>query len=1070
MRPLQLSFSGIRSYAGAVGPLDFTGKSSIAVLGDTGADKSTILEAITLGLYGNCTWTGGGHRELMADGAAQMTVDLTFMHDDQRWLVRRGFHANTTPSTHLLKNLDTGEQIDNARAVNRKIETLLHLSFDSFKSAVLLRQGEFDRLLTATGTIRTGLLKSIFGVQEIETMRDRASHHHDQLTELIHQVDLARHDLLDDPAAAATAAANAAEQAERLAEHLHQALDNLRSRHEHASAARDQHATLTAATTTLNEHERKDVTSALTVISEADRDIADLEAQAARAKQDFELQQRDADKQLTDAADEGLTTESLAVAATVVDGMPSRLEELQADQAQLAKDTDDIAAQARQLESATSTLTGLQEIASSLTIRRNDASTAVDEYRQVLGRLQDNTATALRQAANVGQALRQERHARRRADDLQRALSPRETVASTATGQLQAAEDQLTEIRSHESAHAAGAGLTPGDPCLICLRPLADDYLPPAPADPDIMHAAEMAVRKAKKAAQEAATDLAKAQADAATAHQQHVDHQSATRRARARLAQTRQDAIAAMRDLAQRQSGDDTRSAGDSEFSTRLEASCTLLSEASSEDDDEPLSTAARELLAAAREVEQTLADAASAAEEVASKAKADADRAEVKLKLQQQTHDQAVTRLAAARKRHQTAVSKLSRDLLALPVLARQAIPTSPLAVTTGHIDVARQAITERQELLGTLVQNREKAIRGLTELATAQRQLDQRRSREVTAPLQALATYLERWQDVIEQAVNMLPDSRQAPAMPARPAAITAEDIGSYAAALVQADITARDSLSGAVMAADGEASSQLLELDAAAAELRSGQHGIPAIALAEGRELLGPAALDPVIAAEANARNAAERYRADQDTAQSQIQRAASLEAAISAGKARLSAIDALRILLSNGKFHQHLTDRRTRALLGDATRILLRLSGGEFGFAEDFQIVSIRSNAVRSPKTLSGGETFLASLALALALVELHSRSGARLGALFLDEGFGSLDADALASSLAVLQAETGGDKLVVVISHLHAVAEAVEDVMWVERGPEGSSAHWLDAAERDALVREEITSGLLALV
>jgi exonuclease SbcC len=41
---------------------------------------------------------------------------------------------------------------------------------------------------------------------------------------------------------------------------------------------------------------------------------------------------------------------------------------------------------------------------------------------------------------------------------------------------------------------------------------------------------------------------------------------------------------------------------------------------------------------------------------------------------------------------------------------------------------------------------------------------------------------------------------------------------------------------------------------------------------------------------------------------------------------------------------------------------------------------------------RSPQTLSGGETFLAYLALALALVELHSRSSGRLDALFLDEG------------------------------------------------------------------------------
>lgn len=303
-----------------------------------------------------------------------------------------------------------------------------------------------------------------------------------------------------------------------------------------------------------------------------------------------------------------------------------------------------------------------------------------------------------------------------------------------------------------------------------------------------------------------------------------------------------------------------------------------------------------------------------------------------------------------------------------------------------------------------------------------------------------------------------------------MPTRPVAVSEHEIGTYAAALAQADSTIRDKLSQAVSAADKDARTQFEKLHDAAALLKSGQEGIPPIALPSGEQLLDPAALDPVIAAETSARELASRRRADQETAQGQIEPAASLDAAISPGKARLSTVDALRGLLSDAKFPQYLTDRRTRALLGVATGIFRRLSGGEFGFAEDFQIVSIRSGAARSPKTLSGGETFLASLALALALVELHSRSGARLGALFLDEGFGSLDADALASSLAVLQAETGGDKLVAVISHLHAVAEAVEDVMWVERRPEGSSARWLNPAERDALIREEITSGLLSLV
>ena len=263
MRPLQLSFSGIRSYPGAVGPLDFTGKTLIAIIGDTGAGKSTILEAITLALYGNCTWTDREHKALMAEGTAQMTVDFTFTHDGQRWRVRRVYHANTTPSSHLLQNLDTGDQIDNARAVNRKIEALLHLDFASFTSAVLLPQGKFDRLLTATGGPRTALLKGIFGVQAIETMRTRAGDYRERLTELIHQADLARRNLLNDPAAAAAMAASDAAQAERAAQHFHEALGALRACRQRASAARDRHAELAAASGILEQQETRDVADEL---------------------------------------------------------------------------------------------------------------------------------------------------------------------------------------------------------------------------------------------------------------------------------------------------------------------------------------------------------------------------------------------------------------------------------------------------------------------------------------------------------------------------------------------------------------------------------------------------------------------------------------------------------------------------------------------------------------------------------------------------------------------------------------------------------------------------------------
>lgn len=105
---------------------------------------------------------------------------------------------------------------------------------------------------------------------------------------------------------------------------------------------------------------------------------------------------------------------------------------------------------------------------------------------------------------------------------------------------------------------------------------------------------------------------------------------------------------------------------------------------------------------------------------------------------------------------------------------------------------------------------------------------------------------------------------------------------------------------------------------------------------------------------------------------------------------------------------------------------------------------------------------------MASLALALALAELHSRSGPALGSLFLDEGFAALDTTALDLALEVLRAQAGGDRLVMVISHLHAVAEAVDDVLWVERTAVGSSARWLTPAERDDMVQGDLASGLHA--
>ena len=95
------------------------------------------------------------------------------------------------------------------------------------------------------------------------------------------------------------------------------------------------------------------------------------------------------------------------------------------------------------------------------------------------------------------------------------------------------------------------------------------------------------------------------------------------------------------------------------------------------------------------------------------------------------------------------------------------------------------------------------------------------------------------------------------------------------------------------------------------------------------------------------------------------------------------------------------FSQWLLEQRQQELLVLASRTFSQMSSGQYGFSSQFQVVDRSSGQTRKPNTLSGGESFLASLSLALALSELVGRRGGRLEAFFLDEGFGTLSPEAL---------------------------------------------------------------------
>ena len=99
----------------------------------------------------------------------------------------------------------------------------------------------------------------------------------------------------------------------------------------------------------------------------------------------------------------------------------------------------------------------------------------------------------------------------------------------------------------------------------------------------------------------------------------------------------------------------------------------------------------------------------------------------------------------------------------------------------------------------------------------------------------------------------------------------------------------------------------------------------------------------------------------------------------------------------------------------------------------------------QAGSTRSMNSLSGGESFLVSLALALGLSELAGRK-TQIDTLFIDEGFGTLDPDALDVALTALEMLQGTGKTIGIISHVEALKDRVSTQINVRKGPGGVSS------------------------
>lgn len=154
------------------------------------------------------------------------------------------------------------------------------------------------------------------------------------------------------------------------------------------------------------------------------------------------------------------------------------------------------------------------------------------------------------------------------------------------------------------------------------------------------------------------------------------------------------------------------------------------------------------------------------------------------------------------------------------------------------------------------------------------------------------------------------------------------------------------------------------------------------------------------------------------------------------------------------------FETYVQRQYFKRIIHAANKRLVKMTNGEFilqcrdmknmgnqGQAGlDLDVYHMLTDSVRDVKTLSGGESFMASLSMALGLADIvqNAAGGIRLDTMFVDEGFGSLDDVSREQAIQVLSELAGGDRLVGIISHVNELKEQIDTKLVVTRTEKGS--------------------------
>ena len=1097
MRPLRLRIEGLRSFRSEV-EIDFADRDHVAVVGDTGAGKSSILEAITYALYGKTSF--GRQADLMNDTSKKLRVVLRFRVSGDEWEVvrtlRRNQKGEVGQGKAQLQCMDKDgkplEQVEQVTLVSERVEQLIGLDSNAFLRTVVLPQGHFARLLTED-TQRTKVLRKVWPTEDLEAVGERASRALVDVRQTRARLQDAADRCPEDPAAhlekltaSAEAAEGRAKEASALAQEASRAQSAMREAAERARTAETERSRLEPGLAQIGEAEAQ-VAPVAEIERRLDKEEREIKQKQAGVRDQIDNLPSDDDGPGRNDVAEALAKlgdfPELAVAATeAARDMHDKKAEA-ASRGEAAAQAKATAAKAKEERERHARLRPpLDKAKEGAETRRRDAERAHEHC----SRLHQSATDAQAEAALLAEK-RTQRTAEAEAAHAEHAKAKEDAVA---------ADTKLDRARRASSAAAAAHGLHPGDDCPVCRQDLPQDWTPP----PDEGLAdAEEAARTAKKKAQETAD-----RATGARTRLQGIEGQLADARSEARCAF--QECRAATADLVARfGDGADAAASG----AQAAHAQIADLAGAPGVPDgpdaepaplppllprdrllvplDEHVRKSADDL-ARHDEAHEVLADRLEQRSTEAAGAVAEASGAQ---KLAEAAHSAAVG-----------ALNQLNRNVAETPSPYRPSVDLPGDPVELHEIDdsmtvgLAAQA-KDRQSVLDHREAQRQKFRQELEQANQDHEDLAQRRDAQVEQPLAKVARCLGPHRDAVLHADDALsfrdasaPDDLSsladapAPNAPSATAVPPSAPDAKNPAALQQWMQALRNATSTLIQVAHDLAEQAASDAQAARDQLGevgrrlAAQHAVQQRSEdSEGEETAdlatppdapGPPTDPEAVVAAANQAHEDCRLHArtaarDRDEFAAVIDDVQTLRALLREAEELERALDDLDKAFKPAAFLKWLTLRRSRTLLLHASEKLLEISGDKYAFAApdddevQWSVVDEESGEPRSPASLSGGEQFIASLALALGMVEMMARSGGRLESLFLDEGFGSLDRDNLDAAVQALGTVAAQGRMVGVISHVRAVAEQIDHVLAVARTAAGSRAKWLSEAERNRL-------------